>query len=96
MSSIFAFGKRRTDMGKFRKIRFRRMLVMLMLMLLVSCVEAVEPVAITPTSNIFAKKATSCIIVKDKADTDSSNNKVSKQWDDNFISGLGHSDLGCD
>ena len=96
MGSIFAFEKRRIDMEKFRKIRLGRMLVILMLMLLVSCVEAVEPVAITPTSNIFAKKVAARIIIKEKADTNSSNNKVSKQWDDNFISGSGHSDLSCD
>ena len=96
MGSIFAFEKRRIDMEKFRKIRFGRIFAMVMLMSSVSCVKAIEPIVSTPSSNIFAKKATCRIIIKEKTDTNSSNSKVSKQWDDNFISGSGHSDLSCD
>ena len=96
MGSIFAFEQRRVDMEKFRRFCIGRILVMLVLMFLVSCVKVVEPIAYAPTSNLFAKKATYRIIIKDKVDTNSSNSMVSKQWDNNFISGSGHSDLSCD
>ena len=88
--------KRSAHMNKFRKFSIVRIVVVMALMSFVSCVKIVEPVVMPSESNIFAKRMTTRIIIKESLDTNSSKSKVSKQWDDNFISGSGHSALGCD
>ena len=88
--------KRSAHMKKFRKFSIVRIVVVMALMSFVSCLKIVEPVVMPSESNIFAKRMTTRIIIKESLDTNSSKSKVSKQWDDNFISGSGHSALGCD
>ena len=87
---------RNVEMKNSNKSSIVRIIAALLLMPLLSCSKVAEPVAVPQHSNIFAKQTTSRIIIKGHQDTNSSKSKVSKQWDDNFISGSGHSTLGCD
>lgn len=87
---------RNVEMKNSNKSSIVRIIAALLLMSLLSCSKVAEPVAVPQHSNIFAKQTTSRIIIKVHQDTNSSKSKVSKQWDDNFISGSGHSTLGCD
>ena len=87
---------RNVEMKNSNKSSIVRIIAALLLMSLLSCSKEAEPVAVPQHSNIFAKQTTSRIIIKGHQDTNSSKSKVSKQWDDNFISGSGHSTLGCD
>ena len=88
--------KRSAHMKNFRKFSIVRIVVVMTLMSTMSFVKIVEPVVMPSESNIFAKRMTARIIIKESIDTNSSKSKVSKQWDDKFISGSGHSALGCD
>lgn len=87
---------RNVEMKNSNKSSIVRIIAALLLMSLLSCSKVAEPVAVPQHSNIFAKQTTSRIIINGHQDTNSSKSKVSKQWDDNFISGSGHSTLGCD
>ena len=87
---------RNVEMKNSNKSSIVRIIAALLLMSLLSCSKVADPVAVPQHSNIFAKQTTSRIIIKGHQDMDSSKSKVSRQWDDNFISGSGHSDLGCD
>ena len=87
---------RNVEMKNSNKSSIVRILAALLLMSLLLCSKVAEPVAVPQHSNIFAKQTTSRIIINGHQDTNSSKSKVSKQWDDNFISGSGHSTLGCD
>lgn len=87
---------RNVEMKNSNKSSIVRIIAALLLMSLLSCSKVAETVAVPQHSNIFAKHTTSRIIIKGHQDKNSSKSKVSKQWDDNFISGSGHSTLGCD
>ena len=96
-SAVYSLSEKRSaHMKNFRKFSIVRIVVVMTLMSTMSCVKIVEPVVMPSESNIFAKRMTTRIIIKESIDTNSSKSKVSKQWDDNFISGSGHSALGCD
>lgn len=63
---------------------------------LTSCVKPVEPVSVVTPCNIFMKRTALLVNIKNHPDTNTSKDMVSRQWDTDYMSGSGHSDLACD